>query len=240
MEKLKLSWTDHTPAARWALAWLTLNVVAIGVVLALQPIRVLPLLRLNASAVALALAYLLARRGSERIAAVALCTILTFDFHLSAVANYADGDRINLLIITSLIVVIMAGHLFGQRGIVATGVTGTLILLIGQAIFDPREYMATIAYPAFVAVIYLVFERRERGKDRGTIHRYLERDSHFEIQIDTSNGRLQIRMAKIDFVQLGLKRGDHIVIERGENHQAENGKQYILALSIRKVDQKND
>lgn len=73
--------------------------------------------------------------------------------------------------------------------------------------------------------------------DQGIIHRYIEREDYFEIQLNNHRGeRLEIRVAKQYFRDLNLQRSQRIVIERGEN-RAENGKQYIRALSIRKVDE---
>lgn len=242
MEKLKLVWTDliPTPTTRWALGWLGFHLAAITLVALLPPVDTLPLLRLAASALAVALAYLLARRGWEQVAAILLCVMLTFDFHLSAIANYAAGMGYDVLVIASLLVVVTAARLLGWYGIMGSAGLGLLILIIGQARFAPDQYMAAVAYLALAIAIYLFFERREQVKDRGLIHRHDERADHVAIQLDTRrNGRLLVRLAKPYFKRLGLKRGDYIIIERGEN-QAEDGKQFIVALSIRKVDQDND
>lgn len=237
--KITALWNAHSPTGKWSLIWLAVHLAAIAAITLLNPGNRPALIRLTVSGLAVDLSYTLALIGRrEKIAAVGLCVIMTADFHLSVIVNYAqkDGGH-NSLIIISLVVLIMAKHLLGLRGLATFTGAGILILFLGQAQYNPTQYLGVVTYPIAATGIYLLLEWRDhvQRKDRGTIHRFTERNGRVDIQLDTHRGyRLQVRISRVYWTRLGLGRGDYIVIERGEN-RAENGQQYIQAFSI-KVD----
>lgn len=234
---------NQSRTTRWTLIWLIIHMVTL-VLMLIAGSAAINIAQVSASAIVIALTYLLARRGREKLAAFGLCLILWLDFNLSAVVNLATGYANDSLIIFSVSVVAMAGYLMGRRWIPIFAGASALLLLVTEHIYTPGNHIATIAYLASAAAIHAIFEAIERRKperDQGIIHRYIERPSYIEIQLNTRRGdRLEIRVAKQHFRELGLQRGERITIERGESRADENGKQYIWAFSIRKVDDGRD
>lgn len=230
---------NQNRTTRWILIWLVIHLVTL-VLMLIAGSATINIAQVSASAVAIALAYLLARRGREKLAAFGLCLILWLDFNLAAMVNLITGVNDDSLIIFSVSVPAMAGHLLGRYWIPAFAGASTLLFLVVQAIYTPGHYIPTVAYLASAAALYAIFEAIERRKpeqDQGIIHRYIERPSYIEIQLNTRRGdRLEIRVAKQHFRALSLQRGQRITIERGENRADENGKQYIWAFSIHIVD----
>ena len=230
---------NQNRTTRWTLIWLAIHLSTL-VLMLIAGSAAINLAQVSASAVAIALAYVLARRGRERLAAFALCLILWLDFNLSVTVNLVFDHATDELIVFSVSVVAMARYLLGRPWLPIFAGTSALLLLVVQAIYTHGHYIATIAYLASATAVYAIFEaieRRQPEQDRGIIHRHTERPGYVEIQLDNHRGeRLEVRVAKQHFRDLGLQRGNYITIERGENH-AENGKQYIQALLIRKVDE---
>ena len=242
MESVTNFWNNHSLAGRWALGWLAAHIATLALVALLAPFATLTLMLVANSAIGVVAAYLLARRGREKMAAIGLCAILSIDFHGSMLGNYvASDDRYNILIVVSLFVVAMAGHLLGKRGIIVVAGLSFLTLFVGQARYAPDQYMAAIAYGGLAIAIYLVVELRESQRAeiaRGVIIRYTEHSGYVGLHLETPRGEVlrqrHLRVAKPYWRSLALARGDHIVIARGEV-RVEGDQVYIQAFSIRKL-----